>query len=118
MRAALQTLAEYPVQGKRIALLGDMFELGSIAQEAHREIGCLAAACKVDVLLTVGQAMELAHREAAAQGVQAVHCANKEQALHSLLQCVRSGDAVLVKASHGMALETVLASFYAAYPPQ
>lgn len=54
MRAALLTLKEYPVRGRRVAVLGDMFELGAITRQAHAEVGALAARCGVDLLLTVG----------------------------------------------------------------
>jgi UDP-N-acetylmuramoyl-tripeptide--D-alanyl-D-alanine ligase len=54
MRAALLTLKEYPVRGRRVAVLGDMFELGTITRQAHAEVGALAARCGVDLLLTVG----------------------------------------------------------------
>ncbi|MEF9970579.1 MAG: UDP-N-acetylmuramoyl-tripeptide--D-alanyl-D-alanine ligase [Ruthenibacterium sp.] len=112
MRAALETLAAYPANGRRIAVLGDMFELGSITESAHREVGDLAGSNSVSFLLTVGEAMRFAHARAQSLGVPATHCANKEDALMLLKNYCRAGDVVLVKASHGMAFETILEGFY------
>ncbi|MEG2697462.1 MAG: UDP-N-acetylmuramoyl-tripeptide--D-alanyl-D-alanine ligase, partial [Ruthenibacterium sp.] len=56
MRAALITLRDYAVQGNRIAVLGDMFELGGATQSAHSSIGDLCRDCGVDLLITVGDA--------------------------------------------------------------
>lgn len=55
MRAALLTLKEYPVRGRRVAVLGDMFELGAITRQAHAEVGALAARCGVDLLADRGR---------------------------------------------------------------
>lgn len=115
MRAALHTLAEYPVAGRRIAVLGDMFELGDARLSAHRQVGDEAAAAGVQLLVTVGDAMRHAHERAQALGVTATHCASREQALEVLLGACRAGDTVLVKASHGMQFEKILSEFYARY---
>lgn len=113
MRAALLTLRDYPAQGRRIAVLGDMFELGAITRQAHADVGALAARCKTDLLLTVGEAMQAAHAVARAEGLCAQHCAGREEALAWLRENCRPGDVVLVKASHGMAFEKILEGFYA-----
>lgn len=112
MKAALRTLADYPVCGRRIAVLGDMFELGEISQQAHESVGVMAAQAGVDWLLTVGEAAQDISRRASQLGVNAVHCSDKAEVLARLLSQVKAGDALLVKASHGMALETILEGFY------
>lgn len=112
MRAALTTLQDYPAEGRRIAVLGDMFELGSITEKAHEEIGRLAARCRIDLLLTAGEAMRAAHQKAQSLGVPATHCKTKEDVVSILRFYCRPGDVVLVKASHGMAFETILQGFY------
>ena len=113
MRAALETLAAYPAAGRRVAVLGDMFELGSLTAAAHTEVGELAAKHSVNLLLTVGEAMRYAHKRAEMLGVPCTHCADKNDALVLLKNYCRTGDVVLVKASHGMAFETILEDFYA-----
>ena len=112
MRAALRTLAAYPAQGRRIAVLGDMFELGAISVQAHKSVGDMAAQAGVDWLLTVGEAARDIGRQAASQNVETVHCSDKDEVLSRLLKDVKAGDVLLFKASHGMALETILESFY------
>lgn len=116
MRAALLTLRDYPARGRRVAVLGDMFELGSITRQAHAEAGEEAAQCGVALLLTVGEAMREAHEAARRLGTPAVHCADKEEAARRLAEFCAPGDAVLVKASRGMAFETILEAFYKRVP--
>ena len=58
MRAALDTLRELPCRGRRIAVLGDMAELGAETAAAHAEIGHYAASAKVDHLITIGRMAE------------------------------------------------------------
>ena len=113
MKAALHTLEAYPTQGRRVAVLGDMFELGSISDAAHTQLGEDAAQASVALLLTVGEATRLTHRRAVALGVPAVHCASKKDAVEILSAYCDRDDVVLVKASHGMAFETILDDLYA-----
>ncbi|MEG2930964.1 MAG: UDP-N-acetylmuramoyl-tripeptide--D-alanyl-D-alanine ligase, partial [Ruthenibacterium sp.] len=113
MHAALTTLHDYTVQGSRVAVLGDMFELGKATQSAHTQIGDWCRDCGVDLLITVGDAMQHAHQRAHDLGVESVHCAEKAEAAALLRQMCKSGDALLVKASHGMEFEKILSAFYA-----
>lgn len=115
MRAALATLGQYPVSGKRIAVLGDMFELGNATQSAHEALADLCRANGVDLLLTVGEATQFAQARAEMIGMEAVHFAEKAQAVDHLCGICAAGDAILVKASHGMAFEKILSEFYARY---
>ena len=112
MRAALSTLKNYAVEGRRIAVLGDMFELGTATESAHTEIGDLCKQNNVDWLITVGDAMQFAHVRAVALGLSATHCKEKNEAIALLRTQCAAGDAVLVKASHGMEFEKILAGFY------
>ena len=114
MRAALRTLESYPTQGRRVAVLGDMFELGDISDSAHTQLGEDAAQSSVAFLVTVGENTRRTHRRAVALGVPAVHCADKHDAAAVLRGYCEDDDVVLVKASRGMAFETILDEFYAA----
>ena len=113
MRAGLSALAGLCVSGRRIAVLGDMFELGPAEREAHRAVGDLCAGAGVDLLVAVGEAMRLACERAQQLGVPAVHCADNAEAAAFLRREAKEGDALLVKASHGMAFEEILRDFYA-----
>ncbi len=100
MRASLDVLAT--AEGRRIAVLGDMLELGKQARELHREVGVYAAESGIDRVYCTGElARELADA-AATDGCEAMHFETKEELLRRLLTDIREGDIVLVKASHGM----------------
>jgi UDP-N-acetylmuramoyl-tripeptide--D-alanyl-D-alanine ligase len=103
MRAALTYLAERAGERRRVAILGDMAELGRTAPEYHREVGEAALVLGVDELLAVG---ELARRYLDA-GVPGRWVPNVHEAVRELPEVVRPGDAVLVKASRAVGLEAV-----------
>ena len=112
VRAALQTLSGMDAQ-RRIAVLGDMLELGGYAQQAHAQSGVLAAQNRADIVLTYGERSQTTAETAKAGGVADVrHFARKEDLADALLQMLRPGDAVLVKGSRGMKLEEVLQTIY------
>jgi len=110
MRAALETLKELPVSGKRIAVLGGMRELGEISAEAHRDLGRRVAKSGLDVLLAVGiEAEGIAEGAREKRSSVQIECfATPAEAAEFLKRHTRRGDAVLVKASRGVALERVL----------
>ena len=111
MKAALAMFREYPCK-RRFALLGDMLELGKMSGPAHAEAGRQAAEYGVDVLLCYGPESARMAEAARAAGVKAVHVASYREAADALLSQMRPGDALLVKASRGMALEKALEIFY------
>ena len=106
MRAALAYLAERAGERRRVAVLGDMAELGRTGPEYHREVGAAASELGVDELLVVG---ELA-RGYLEGGVPGRWAANVHEALRQLDDLVRPGDAVLVKGSRAVGLEAVAAA--------
>lgn len=111
MRCALQTFAARRVRGARIAVLGDMGELGDFAAEGHREMGRLVAALGIDELIAVGRLGALIADAALAAGMPAsriVRTENAEEALQEVNKRASSADAVLVKASHSVGLERVV----------
>jgi UDP-N-acetylmuramoyl-tripeptide--D-alanyl-D-alanine ligase len=99
MRAALAHLAERAGAGRRVAVLGEMAELGTAAAEYHREIGGLARELDVDVIGVGGLAPEYGGRTVAT-------AAEAATALEELLQ---PGDVVLIKGSRSVGLEAVAA---------
>ena len=111
MKAALAMFKDFPCK-RRFALLGDMLELGELSREAHEELGRLAAESGLYCLITYGEQAKRTAVVAAAKGVETLHADSYREAADALLSRVQPGDAVLVKASHGMALEKVLEIFY------
>ena len=118
MRAALDILnRQVPApDGRRIAVLGDMLELGSASEQAHRQTGEWAAET-ADILLAVGP-NSAAMAEAAGQKVTTLHCQNTQEVVEYLRLNLRPGDVVLAKASHAMQFEEMLHSLYAVLPDQ
>ncbi len=114
MRAALGVLRQLPVTGRRIAVLGDMLELGERSAVYHREVGQFAAR-HADLLYCYGDFAEAMAEGAKSAGMTEVYCYRDKKALaKELIGLVQSGDAVLFKASRGMRLEEVIQSLYAA----
>ena len=107
MVAALETFAAMPCAGRRVAVLGDMFELGAQSGELHARVLARAAELPLDAVFVVGAAMGDA--AAAVAGRPPYRAADAAAAKAVLAAFVRAGDAVLLKASHGMHLEAVLA---------
>jgi len=106
MLAALDLLAELP--GRRLALLGDMLELGSFEEEGHRLVGEQAART-THVLYTLGERGRIIGEAAQAAGHPEVHfLPSKEKAAAAIRETLSEGDHLLVKASRVMALETVI----------
>ncbi len=106
MLAALQTLADYPCRGRRVAVLGDMAELGGHTAEAHREAGRRAAELGLNLLVGVGKWARETAQAASDAGLRDVKVfpdvAVAAGALRSLLQ---PGDVVLLKASRATGFE-------------
>ena len=105
MRAALEHLAASPAE-RRIAVLGGMAELGQDGPRFHREIGHLADALGIDILVTVG---ELAVPYAEQFGGDLHQVGDAEEAGAVLEEIAMPGDRVLVKGSRSVGLEKVLA---------
>ena len=104
--AALRTLAAAHVAGKRVAVLGDMLELGAAAAREHARVGREASRLRIDYLLTFGSASKNTH-EAAGKSF-AVHYDQKNILAEYLAELVAPGDAILVKGSRGMKMEDIV----------
>lgn len=106
MRAALQTLQEMPCRGRRVAVLGDMAELGEHSRAAHEEVGRVAAELGVDQLFVLGSmagVMAGAARTAGLQGVD--EFADPVSAADVVRQYLKAGDVMLLKASRATRME-------------
>jgi UDP-N-acetylmuramoyl-tripeptide--D-alanyl-D-alanine ligase len=106
MAAALHALARLPVSGRRIAVLGEMRELGAQSEELHARIGAVVVQTGVDHLVAVG-AGGAAIAAGTAGAVRVTELADADAAVDVLAELVAPGDAVLVKASRAIGLEHV-----------
>ena len=112
VHAALDALHDLSSPGRRIAVLGDMLELGPSAQELHHQIGAIAAK-RADWLFTYGALAEEIARGAIAEGLprDKVFVANSHDELAArLVEMLQAGDRVLIKGSRGMRMEKVTAA--------
>lgn len=110
MKASLDVLSK--AGGRKIAVLGDMGELGEDEQQLHYEVGTYAGTLPIDLLFCVGtlsgKLAEGAEKQNPALTVK--HYATREEMTEELLATVKEGDAVLVKASHFMEFPKVVAA--------
>jgi UDP-N-acetylmuramoyl-tripeptide--D-alanyl-D-alanine ligase len=108
MLAALRTLQDMPCRGRRLAVLGDMAELGTHSEAAHEEVGRHAAELGVGQLFAVGKMAPIMARAARDAGLARVlEFADVETAAAAVKQFVRDGDVLLLKASRATRLERV-----------
>ena len=113
MNASLEMLANLPCNGIKVAVLGDMLELGEISQKAHQELGSKVAALDIDLLLCCGEQTKWTVQSALDGGVTAaIHFDNKLEIADYLKKSTSKGDMILFKASRGIALEEVMELFY------
>ena len=107
-RAALETLRDLPCEGRRIAVLGDMAELGTQRAAAHAEVGRCAAEAGVEQLFAVGEMAALMGAAAREAGLmRVIELPSGDVAADAVSRFVRRGDLVLVKASRASRLERV-----------
>lgn len=106
MEAALETLS-YLRGKRRIAILGDMNELGEFAEDEHRKLGETVAQSKVDQAIFLGPLSKHAAESASRSGVKTVYFADCDSLEPELSKLIREGDVVLIKGSRGMKLERV-----------
>jgi UDP-N-acetylmuramoyl-tripeptide--D-alanyl-D-alanine ligase len=109
-RAAIETLVALPARGRRVAVLGDMLELGKQSDAYHKETGVLAANSGLDLLICVGKKAKLIAASAKAAGMEApriVTYPDATTAAHGVTRRVRGQDLILLKASRSVGLEAV-----------
>ena len=112
MQASLAVLADLEAQ-RRLAVLGDMLELGDFAEQAHIDVGERVEESGIDVLLTFGELSKLTAQKAKESGVETVHAFDKKEELAKVLCSILSpGDAVLFKASRSMGFEDIIEMVY------
>ncbi len=108
IKASLYTLSELSKKGRRtVAVIGDMLELGSHSEEAHRHIGKVISGLKgVDLLVTVGKYAEFIGKESGIKGWR--HFESSAPAAEYLLQAVKGDEIVLLQGSNNVSLDIVV----------
>lgn len=119
MKAALRTLVELEADGRRIAVLGEMGELGEESASGHREVGETAAALGVDELIGVGERGNAIAQAATAAGLKnCVSVDSPADAAERLSKTASAGDLILVKGSRSAGMERVLEAFAKNHPAE
>lgn len=111
--AAMRTLAKFPCRGQRIAVLGDMLELGHDSERLHREVAWACAHLQVDLVVAVGRRMrafaEVFDEQFLESGKGAVwRFDSASEAAPHIAAELRHGDVLLVKGSNGMKMNTIV----------
>jgi len=108
----LRTLVELDAEGQRIAVLGEMRELGDESGRGHREVGETAAALKVDHLIAIGNVAATIAEAAKRAGLDnSSTVASTAEAAELLGELARPGDLVLIKGSRLARTEQVIEAF-------
>lgn len=109
MKAAIETLSELVKDGRKIAVMGDMLELGDVEEEAHREVGRQLAAHGFSAVVTRGKLGALIAEGAKGSGIAEAYCCDShEEAAAKLKEILQPGDTVLFKGSRGMQMEKII----------
>lgn len=114
MQSALVYLLDIAGKGRKIAVIGDMLELGTYARRLHRELGRSCARGGIHTILAVGSYADAVldgAREAGMKSRKCIKAATAAAALPMVQAVVQSGDTVLLKGSRGVGLETILSQF-------
>jgi UDP-N-acetylmuramoyl-tripeptide--D-alanyl-D-alanine ligase len=105
MISAIETLSEMPVTGRRLALLGEMRELGDYTEQAHRNVGHAVRESEIDEVLLVGEAMRFAAQEI---GEHRAKMAGNSDDVRQFVERITPGDVLIVKGSRALELEKIL----------
>lgn len=108
MKASIDVLSQH--KDRKIAVLGDMLELGDYEERLHREVGTYLSDQNIDITLTVGKGAYYIYDEVIKAGKKAYHFANNKKLIDYLKTIIHPNDVVLIKGSNGMHLKEVIKS--------
>ena len=108
MKAALKVLQRSRCDGRRVAVLGEMYELGEQSEKLHFAVGVFVRSCGIDQLITIGPLAEHIATGAGGGETQIASFATREDCLKQIGKIIQPGDLILVKASRGMHLEEIV----------
>ncbi|MGN1301882.1 MAG: UDP-N-acetylmuramoyl-tripeptide--D-alanyl-D-alanine ligase [Clostridia bacterium] len=110
MKSALEVVKDYKAT-RRIAVLGDMLELGEFSEQLHKDVGTEVYNNKIDILITVGTLAKYIAQTAKKLGTKEVYeCESKTEAAQILKNTIKEGDLILLKASNAMHFGEIMES--------
>ncbi|MGB7605621.1 MAG: UDP-N-acetylmuramoyl-tripeptide--D-alanyl-D-alanine ligase [Lutisporaceae bacterium] len=111
--AAISALTSMEVPGRKVCILGDMFELGDYSKEGHEKVGIFAAESKMDLVIAVGQ-MSFAIINGASKlkggSIELHSFSTNQEVIDNLKNILKSSDTILIKGSRGMHMESIVES--------
>jgi len=119
MEAAIALLRDAApgADGRRIAVLGDMLELGDFSEQLHRALAEPLKAAGIDVVLLAGPEIRVLDDALADGAPRCVYRSTVEELLPVLMETVRAGDVVMIKSSNGIGFSRLVAALCDTYPP-
>ncbi len=108
IRNAVETLSALPSQGKKVAVLGDMLELGENSPSLHSEIGKFTTQFNIDYVLFYGREMKHAYKERLKLGGKSFYSSEREEVGAEMLKWAKDKNIILIKGSRGMQMEYFL----------
>lgn len=109
MKAAVELLAT--ASTRKVAILGDMFELGENEKKLHHEVGSFIADKNIEVVICVGALAKEIYLGAKDGNAKCYHYLTKQEMLAEVMDVLQKGDTILVKASHGMGFQQLVEDF-------
>jgi len=108
MKSALEVVKDYNAN-RKIAVLGDMLELGEFSEQLHKDVGIEVYDNKIDILITVGKLAKYIAKTAKSLGTKEIYeCEKNIEAVKVLNEKIKEGDLILLKASNGMKFGEIL----------
>ena len=102
IKSILKTLTKIQNKGRKIAVIGDIFELGKISEETHQKVGKLLASSNLDKVIFTGKMCKHAFDEYQKIKNNASYCENTSEMIKFIQKNIKENDLILFKASHGM----------------
>lgn len=112
MKASLGVLSQMKSDGRKIAVLGDILELGSANEKLHRLVGKYVCDSKPDMLFCFGKDSKFIKKEAEFFGIESYFTSDKQELTKKISSYIKDGDTILFKASRGMKLEEVIENVF------
>ena len=107
MKAAIEYLGKTKAK-RKVALLGDMLELGEFSQQLHEKVGEEIIKNKIDVLVTVGKMGKIISKKAKNENIEVYECEENKDAIDIINKIMRNDDIILIKASNGMKFKQIV----------
>lgn len=108
----LQTVELQKTEGKKLAVIGDIFELGDLSKKIHKQVGQLLGQSKLDKVIYYGNFVEDSYKEHIKIKENAIYCKTREEAINKIKSTIKQDDLILFKASNGMNFSSMIDAIF------